>query len=130
MKTNTKTATFTPEQIAKVLATLSPEQLTAAAKERQQASLQPLIDEYTKTDAALSELQRQIQAINPEWNPPKAPSVADKIVVWVTEQNRAVTKDEIAAGVGKKFVAGVLKKLVKKAKLVAKDDKFSVSDKR
>ena len=107
MKKNTSnTNQFSPEQIAKVLATLTPEQLAAAAKERQQASLQPLI----------------------EWNPPKSPSVSDKILSWVTAQNKAVTKVEISAGVGKKFVLSAIKKLVTKGSLTVKDDKYSVAD--
>jgi len=129
MKKNTSnTNQFSAEQIAKVLATLTPEQLAAAAKERQQASLQPLIDEYTKTDAILSELEMKIQAIQPDWNPPKSPSVSDKILSWVTAQNKAVTKAEISAGVGKKFVLSAIKKLVTKGNLAVKDDKYSVSD--
>ena len=130
MKKNTNTASFTPEQVAKVLATLTPEQLAAAARERQQASLQPLIDEYTKKESALSELKTRIQAIDSDWIPPKAPSVSDKIMSWVTGQNKAVTKTEISAGIGKKFVTSALKKLLEKGSLTVKDDKFSVSDKK
>jgi hypothetical protein len=129
MKKNTNNVNqFTPEQIAKMLATLTPEQLATAAKERQQASLQPLIDEYIKTDATISELEMKIQAINPEWNPPKSPSVSEKILLWVTEQKKPVTKAEISAGIGKKFVTSAIKKLVTKGSLTVKDDKYSVSE--
>jgi hypothetical protein len=131
MKKNANNANqFSPEQIAKMLATLTPEQLAAAARERQQASLQPLIDEYAKTEASLSELKMKIQAINPEWNPPKSPSVSEKILLWVKEQKKPVTKNEISAGIGKKFVTIAVKKLLGKGSLTVKDGKYSVIEKK
>ena len=127
-KTGTKTTTqFTPEQIAEVLAALTPAQLAVAANERKQASLQPLLDEYTSTRTTLLDLEAQIKGINPSWNPPKAPSTADNILTWLKSQTGPVTRTQIANGIGKRYVDAPLKKLVSKGSLTFKDDKYTVT---
>jgi predicted GTPase len=122
----TKTPEFTPEQIAQVLAAMSPEQLATAARERQQVSLAPLIAQHAETKAELDELEARIRTINPEWNPPKPVSVADKVISWMTARNQPATKAEVSTGIGKQYVSAALKKLVANGKLTLATDKYSL----
>ncbi|MGO8678043.1 MAG: hypothetical protein ACLQVX_19545 [Limisphaerales bacterium] len=71
---------LTPELIAKVLAGMTASQLATAAKDRQQASLAPMIQEYRTTEERLTALRSEISKISPEWRPP---SLDDKIVAFV-----------------------------------------------
>lgn len=58
----------TQEEINRVLAALDVTELTRLAHEKKQASLQPMIDEFTQTDKRLVELRKAIREVNPEWN--------------------------------------------------------------
>jgi hypothetical protein len=111
------------------IASLSADQLAAAAKERQMGSLQPLIDEYTTTETTLGELKRKIQAINPEWNPP---TLGEKIAAWVLEQEKPVTAEQIRGKFKADYGYGAIKltlgKLTEKGTLTVKDNKYSVTE--
>ncbi len=104
-----------------VLAGMTPEQLKAAVKDRQQASLEPMKAEYSETLGKLGELADKITAIDPTWQPPSPPTVADRILDWVKTQGKPVSKSEIAAGVKTTYTRGTLKKLVEKSKTLTFD---------
>ena len=128
--TPTSVPQFTPEQIAAVLAGLTPEQLAAAAKERQQASLAPMIEEYRTTEERLTALRMQISKINPEWKPP---SLDTKIVNFVADGQK--TPEEIRSHFrAQGFQYGTLKMSLKRLtqnpksdenRLTLKDGKYS-----
>ena len=95
---------------------MTPEQLAAAVKERQQASLDPLKKEYSETAARLEGLAKKITGIDPTWERPSPPTVPERILSWVKAQGKPVSKAEIIKGLGTKYVGGALKKLTEKTK--------------
>jgi hypothetical protein len=105
---------------------MTPEQLSAAVKERQQASLDPLKKEYSETVSNAKELETKIRAIDPSWEPPTPPAVLERISAWVKAQGKAVSKSGIMAGLKTKWIGDTLKKMVEKKAPVLKDDKYSV----
>ena len=86
------------EPVQTVLARMTPGQLTAAVKERQQASLDPLKTEYAETVARLEELAKKITGIGPTWEPSTPPTVPERILSRVKGQGKPVSKAEIMAG--------------------------------
>ena len=80
----------TQEEINRVLATLDVTELTRLAREKKQASLQPMIDEFTQTDKRLIELRKSIREVNPEWNPP---TLADRIQAFIKSKGKATTEE-------------------------------------
>lgn len=119
---------ITQETIAAVLAQLTPDQLQNAAKERLMASLEPLKTEYAEKMKELTELETKILAIQSDWEPPKAPKVADRILAWVSEQKTPVTKVAIGEAVNTKFITSAIKKLVGSGDLVEKNGKYSTKE--
>jgi hypothetical protein len=99
----------------------TPEQLAAAVKERQLASLEPLKTEYAETVSKLGDLAGRISAIDPTWEPPTPPTVTDRVLAFVKTQGKAVSRSEIAAGVGTKYIGNTLKKMVEKSKTLRFD---------
>lgn len=119
---------ITAEMVQQVLSSLSIDDLNKVATERRMASLDPLKTEYADKMKELAELEQKIVAIQSDWEPPKAPKVADRILAWVGEQKSPVTKVEIGDAVKTKFITSAIKKLVGAGDLIEKAGKFSIKE--
>lgn len=114
----------TQEEINRVLAALDVTELTRLAREKKQASLQPMIDDFTQTDKRLVELRKAIREVNPEWNPP---TLADRIQAFIKSKGKA-TAEEIVKEFSGSATPFLTKNVLKKKTdtlWTAKDGKFS-----
>jgi hypothetical protein len=70
--------------VQEVLAGLSVEQLQQIVKDKELASIGPMVTEYNEREDRLLELRLKIQKSRPDWEPPK---LDDRIFSWVNKQD-------------------------------------------
>jgi hypothetical protein len=124
MKTQKSNKPVTQEEINRVLAALDAAELTRLAREKKQASLQPMIAEYGQMETRLVELRKSIREVNPEWNPP---TLADRILAFIQSKGKA-TAEEVVKEFGGSATPFLIKNILKKKTdtlWTSKDGKFS-----
>jgi hypothetical protein len=124
MKTEKNSKPVTQEEINRVVAALDVTALTRLAHEKKQASLEPMIAEFSQTEKRLVELKKAIQEVNADWHPP---TLADRILAFIQSKGKASAEEIVKefSGTATPFLTKNVLKKKTDALWTAKDGKFS-----